>query len=312
MKRQRGVAALTAVLIVAVAASAATLMLAQQSAMLDQTSLVAARAQADNYARAGIDWARGILLQDMAVSATYDGLDEGWAQPLVGMPVDRALVSGGITDEQGKFNLNNLVQLNTKSDADVAIFQNLLISLKLSPDLADAVVDWIDPDSNVTGNAGAEDAFYLSLPKPYRTANRPMVQFEELYRIRGFDAATVAKLRPYVTALPVPPPPLQTTMTAINVNTASDLVLMAVMPTVAKDKIASLIAMRRTKPFKSKDALTAWDPKATAAAGARLDIASAYFSTNVVVAQDDVQLSTDALLVRGQGKVSVVWQRPRF
>ena len=32
----------------------------------------------------------------------------------------------------------------------------------------------------------------------------------------------------------------------------------------------------------------------------------------VVVAQDDVQLATDALLVRTQGRVNVVWQRPRF
>jgi general secretion pathway protein K len=56
--RQRGVAAVTALLIVAVAASAASLMLAQQSAMLSQTALVASRAQADLYARAGLDWAR--------------------------------------------------------------------------------------------------------------------------------------------------------------------------------------------------------------------------------------------------------------
>jgi len=304
MRSERGVAAITAVLIVAVAAAAATLMLAQQSAMLDQTSLVAARAQADNYARAGIDWSRGVLLQDMATSATYDGLDEGWAQPLAGMPVDRAVVSGSIVDEQGKFNLNNLVQQNQRSDADVQIFQRLLVLLGLSPDLADAVLDWIDADSNVSGNGGAEDSYYLSLARPYRAANRPMVQVEELYRVRGFDAPSVAKLRPYVTALPE--------ATAINVNTASDIVLMALMPNVAKDKIEALVTARRTKPFKTTQQIADWDPKGAAVAGAKLDIKSAYFSSNVVVVQDDVQLSTDALLVRAQGKVNVVWQRPRF
>jgi len=41
-------------------------------------------------------------------------------------------------------------------------------------------------------------------------------------------------------------------------------------------------------------------------------VKSAYFSTQVVVAQDDVQLATDALLVRAQGRVNLVWQRPRF
>jgi general secretion pathway protein K len=312
MKRQRGVAAITAVLIVAVAASAAVLMLAQQSAMLDQTSLVASRAQADNYARAGIDWARGILLQDLATSAAYDGLDEAWAQPLAGMPVDRAMVSGAITDEQGKFNLNNLVQANTVSKTDVDLFRQLLGLLNLSPDLADAVVDWIDADSNVTGNGGAEDSFYLGLPKPYRTANRPMVQVEELYRIRGFDAATVAKLRPYVTAILPPPPPSTSIATKINVNTASDLVLMALMPGVSKDKIEALIALRRTAPLKTPDAIAKWDAKGATIAGDKLGITSDYYLANVVVVQDDVQLSTDALLIRNQARVSVVWQRPRF
>jgi len=304
MKRERGVAAITAVLIVAVAASAAALMLAQQSAMLDQTSLVAARAQADSFARAGVDWSRGILLQDMATSGSYDGLDEGWARPLAGMPVERAVVSGAITDEQGKFNLNNLLNGLQKSDADMQAFQRLLALLDLPPQLADAVVDWIDVDSTVTGSGGAEDPYYLSLAKPYRTANRLMVQVEELYRIRGFDAPTVAKLRPYVTALPE--------RTAINVNTAPDLVLMALMPAVPKDKIESFIAARATRPFKATQAITDWDSHAATVVPTSLDVKSAYFSTQVVVAQDDVQLATDALLVRAQGRVNLVWQRPRF
>ena len=69
-RRQRGVAAITAILIVAVAATAASLMLAQQSAMLDQTMLVASRAQADVYSQAGLDWARGVLAQDARTSGT--------------------------------------------------------------------------------------------------------------------------------------------------------------------------------------------------------------------------------------------------
>jgi len=305
MRRERGVAVITAILIVAVAASAAALMLAQQSAMLDQTALVASRAQADEYARAGVDWSRGILMQDSATSAAYDGLDEQWAQPIAGMPVDRAVVSGAIADEQGKFNLNNLLQGVQRSDPDMKVFQRLLASLGLAPELADAVLDWIDPDSDLSGNGGAEDPYYLSLAKPYRTANTQMVQIEELYRVRGFDAATVAKLRPYVTALPL--------HTAINVNTASDLVLAALMPDVPKEKIAALIAMRRTRPFKTTEMITAWAQQASGLLPTSLDVKSNYFSTRIVVAQDDVQLSTDALLVRGQqGLISIAWRRPRY
>ena len=79
--RERGVAVITAILIVAVAASAATIMLAQQSAMVDQATLITSRAQADLYARAGFDWARGVLQEGMRSSPAVDSLGQGWAQP---------------------------------------------------------------------------------------------------------------------------------------------------------------------------------------------------------------------------------------
>ena len=100
MRREHGVAAITAILIVAVAASAATFMLAQQSAMVDQATLVQSRAQADAFADAGLDWARGVLAEDARRTGNVDHLGEGWAQPIVGLPVDRALVAGAIADEQ--------------------------------------------------------------------------------------------------------------------------------------------------------------------------------------------------------------------
>jgi general secretion pathway protein K len=310
--RESGVAAITAVLIVAVAASAVALMLAQESATLDQATLVSSRAQADEYAQAGVDWARGVLAEDARSGGAVDSLDEGWAQPMAALPVERAVVSGDIADEQGKLNLNNLVAGGRRSDEDVAIFRRLLASLGLAPDLADAVVDWIDKDSELTSGAGAEDAYYLSLPHPYRAANQPMAQVEELYRVKGFDAATVAKLLPYVTALPA------ATRTPINANTASAQVLAAVLPTVPREAIDAMVARRVKKPFLTATEVAQWiagiDPRATSAA---LDVKSGFFSVRVHVAQDDVELGTEALVERvaDAGKPPatwVVWRRPRY
>jgi general secretion pathway protein K len=303
MNRERGIAAITAVLIVAVAATAATLMLAQQAATLDQTMLVASRAQADMYARAGLDWARGTLLEDSRTSAAFDSLGEQWAQPIVGLPIDRAVVSGLITDEQGKFNLNNLITANgAKSLKDVETFQQLLSSQGLAPELADAVLDWIDSDDAVSA-AGAEDAYYLSLKRPYRAANRPMVQIEELYRVRGFDAATVAKLRPLITALP--------DRTSVNVNTASEALLDVILP-VPKESIAQLVKQRIARPFTSTQALAQW-AKAPIPED-QVSVKSSYFSVLVRVAQDDVELATDALLLRPAqgGPPVIIWRRPRY
>lgn len=305
---QRGVAVVTAILVVAVAASAATYMLAQQSATLNQTALVASRAQADFFAQAGLDWARGILAED-ARSSAIDTLDEGWAQSLAGLPVERAVVSGSITDLQGRYNLNNVAKEGKRSDADVQILTRLLESLDLDPGLALAVLDWVDADADLSGNGGAEDAYYLSLARPYRAGNRPLAQVEELYRVRGFDARAVAKLRPFVTALPARAP--------VNANTAAPEVLAAILPELSREEIRALVATRRAKPFKDRPDLKARAPKAApSAVDGDLDVRSDHFLVQVGVAQDDVQVASEALVARAAPGASpataIIWRRPLY
>ena len=305
MKRQRGVAAITAILIVAVAASAAAMMLSQQSAMIDQTLMVTSRAQADLYAQAGLDWARGVLTQDAKTTNQVDTLVEGWAQPIAALPVDRALVAGAIGDEQGKFNLNNVVNGAAHSAPDIRMLGEILAHVGLPPELADAVVDWIDADLDLAGNGGAENAYYQGLARPYRPANRAMVQVEELYRVRGFDAPSVAKLRAHVTALPA--------RTPVNVNTAGDVVLAALLG-VPREKAAALLAERRAKPFLDRnDFATRAALQGAGPVAADHDVKTAHFLVNVRVAQDDVQLATEALVSRGDnGATAIVWRRPRY
>lgn len=304
MRRQRGVAAVTALLIVAVAASAAAVMLSQQSAMLDQATMVASRAQADLYAQAGIDWARGVLAESGRRNPGIDTLQQGWAQPIVALPVERATIAGAISDEQGKLNLNNLAD-GVRADRDILVLRTLLGNLGLPPTLADAVVDWIDRDSDLFSGAGAEDSHYLSLARPYRAPNDRMVQVEELYRVRGFDAAAVAKLKPYVTALPGP------ARTAVNVNTASDVVIGALY-NLSPDKAAAIVAERARKPFADRSAFA----RAAEAVGVTnvgdVDVKSAYYSVRVQVAQDDVQLATQALLRRDEKGTAIIWRRPLY
>ena len=302
---ERGVAAITALLIVVVAAGAASIMLAQQSALLDQALLVSSRAQADVYAQAGLDWARGVLLQDGKTSSV-DALNEGWARPIAGMPVERAVVAGDIADEQGKFNLNNVIDRERRSEPDIKLLRQLLALLELAPDLADAIVDWIDRDDDLSSTSGAENGYYLGLPRPYRAANAPMTQVDELYRVRGFDARAVAKLRPYVTALPV--------RTAINVNTAPDLVIAAAFG-IARDKAQALLGERAAKPFENVAAFQARLAQAQLIAVNELDVKSDWFFVRVQVAQDDVRVATESLVKREPGgarATSIIWRRPKY
>jgi len=221
--------------------------------------------------------------------------------------VERAVVAGLIEDEQGKFNLNNLV-IGGRSEWDLRLLQRLLRELSLPPELAEAVLDWIDADQDVTGSGGAENAYYLSLKRPYRAANQLLVQVDELHRVRGFDAATVAKLRPHVTALPV--------RTPININTATAAVLIAAFDgKVPPEELEARLASRRGKPFQSSNEIGQWATKADPRVSASdLGVRSDFFSVRIQVVQDDVLVATEALVQRAaqSGASTTLWRRALY
>jgi type II secretory pathway component PulK len=87
----------------------------------------------------------------------------------------------GVTDEGGKINLNTILAL----DSSGQIAYNMLIKLpNMTPDIANAILDWIDPDDTPRAN-GAENAYYQSLTPPYRCKNGPLDSLEELLLVRG-------------------------------------------------------------------------------------------------------------------------------
>jgi general secretion pathway protein K len=219
LKAQRGVALVTAVAIVAIAAAVAVKIAFAHQLWFRQMENVSDRGATDLLRRAALHWASVALLEDAKQNST-DHRGEAWAQGLPILPVEGGAIKVSVEDAQGRFNLNNLLQSNAPSPLDVQIFQRLLVELKLNPLLANALIDWMDPDDNVTSPGGAEDVDYLTLKTPYRAANQPLTSVEELRLVKGFDAKTVETLLPFVTVLPPG-------RTAINVNTASPEVIAA-------------------------------------------------------------------------------------
>lgn len=241
MRRQRGMAVITAILVVALVASAASFMAWQQQLWVRQVENLSQQAQSRVVVLAALQWARSALAQD-ARNNTVDHLDEGWAKTLAPLPVEGGDLAGGLTDQQGLFNLNSLVREGKTSANDLAVFLKLLELLQLSPDLASAVIDWIDPDAEVTYPGGAEDGDYLALDLPYRAGNRALTTVDGLYRLKGFNAAAVERLRPFVTALPQPTP--------VNVNTAPAEVLAAAIADLPLDQAQALVKARKGRHFK--------------------------------------------------------------
>ena len=307
INRQRGTAIITALLVVLLAASVAAFLLVQQSHALTRTARATERAQATLFAQPMLQWARAALFEFQKNTGSVD-LTQRWAQPIGAQPIEGALASGFFRDETGRFNVNNLIGIDgKKSEADAEIFKRLLQNLGLNMDLTNALVDWIDKDDETSFPGGAEDLTYLALPQPYRAANRPMLQIEELYSVKGFDAATVTKLKPFITALPE--------RTRININTAPEEVLAAALPKLDKAAMGELIKRRMTQPFNTFDGekgMGAYLKDAAPAANQFLDFNSGYFSVTLGVTTGGTQLRLSALMQRviasGQTKPTA-WPR---
>lgn len=300
---QRGVALLTALLAAVLASVAALEILEGQQLALRRTANLLNSDQAYLFVVGAEMWALGILARD-ARENQVDGEWELWAKQLPPIPVEGGAVWGKIQDLQARFNLNNLVQDGQVSEIDLERFQRLLHILELEPQLAQALLDWLDPDIDPRIPAGAEDDEYQRMNPPYRCPNGPITSISELRLIRGFTEETYQRLRPFVTALPQPTP--------INVNSASLEVLRALADPITENDAQMLIDERADQGF--EDLQTFLQHPALAGTGDQvsqrgLALDSHFFllSAGARIGQGQAQLFS--LLKRNQERVQVVMRR---
>jgi general secretion pathway protein K len=298
---QRGVAIVLAMGVVALAAIAATAIMITQSTWSRAAELTADHAQAQALIQAGADWARALLGYDRRAN-NVDHLGEPWAMRLPAMPVENGELTGYIEDQQGLFNLNNVVNAGKVNPAQLAIFQRLLVILALPAALADTLADWVDADSEALPQ-GAEDAYYLALKLPYRAANRPLIDVDELALVRGFDESVRARLRPFVTALP--------RFTAVNANTAPPEVLAAVVDGLGLDGARDMVAKRERAYFRSNDDFVRQLPAGLIVPAEDISVGSDFFMARLRVTMGSAQARGTALLARGNTEFwpDIVWTK---
>lgn len=217
MNRQRGVALITVLLVVAlVTVICAALLLRQQLAIRSTGNQLLVR-QAQYYAEGGELLAQALLRRDQE-QGVVDNLAEPWANPKLQFPLDE----GGelrlrIEDLAGRFNLNSLAISGEEGELAALRFRRLLQQLQLSLAYADRLQDWLDTDQEASGSSGAEDDQYLLLDPPYRTGTGRIADASELRLLLGMTEADYRRLAPFVAALP--------SQTELNINTASAQVL---------------------------------------------------------------------------------------
>ena len=236
MKRQRGVALITVMLVVAlVTIICAALLLRQQLAIRSTGNQLLVR-QAQYYAEGGELLAKAMLRRDLGTDQV-DHLAEPWANPKLSFPLDE----GGelrlrIEDLSGRFNLNSLAVGGEAEDQALLRLRRLLQTLQLSPAYADRLQDWIDGDQDPSGMAGAEDDQYLLLKPAYRTGVGRIAEVSELRLLLGMSEADYRRLAPFVSALP--------SQVELNINTASAQVLACLGEGIPESALKSAIEGR--------------------------------------------------------------------
>ncbi len=298
---QRGVAVVLAMGVVALAAIAATAIIVPQNIWMRQSQLTNEHVQAQVMVQAGVDWIRAVLSDDRRLS-NVDHLGEAWALRMPVMPIEKGELAGSIDDQQGMFNLNNLVQEGKVSAPYLARFKRLLALLNLPGALADALADWMDADSAPQPQGGAEDEYYLGLNPPYLASNRPLTDVAELALVRGFDSSTRARLRPFVTALP--------RFTSINVNTAPPEVLAAVIEGLGINGARTLVEQRQRAYFRDDADFLNRLPQGAVAEDNDVSISSDYFVATLRVTIGEAQARGVVLLARmDAGWPAIIWRK---
>lgn len=233
--KQKGVALITVMLIVALCAVIASQMTARLQIQMQRSANIAFNQQAYWYAMGAEAFTKRVLITAFKTDEDVTHLGQVWAQGETTYPVDFGEISGEVTDLQSCLNLNALrAPLNnqtsgsgsrrnnsTKVPARLA-FEALLTNLQLddvsqfeAESMADALTDWLDENSSISSAGGAEDNDYSSREFPYLAANNYLASVNELRLVEHFTPKIIEAIKPYVCVIPMSDKHL------ININTLS-------------------------------------------------------------------------------------------
>nr|WP_274521600.1 type II secretion system minor pseudopilin GspK [Ectothiorhodospira variabilis] len=196
--RQRGVALLTALLVVALATIAAVSMATRQHMDIRRTTNVFTHDQAYQLSLGAEAYALA-LLGEVHRDNDVDLPWEGCLSPPIPVVLEDADLTVWLEDMHCRFNLNNLA---TEDEAVHQGFVQLLDAISMeatgvtldSDGLTRRIRDWLDPET--------DDPGYPALDPPYLSGNQPMLSPTELRLVLDVTDEVWREVAPYVTALP--------------------------------------------------------------------------------------------------------------
>lgn len=291
-----------------------------------------------------VDFGRAGLATSAATSQ-IDALTDIWAQPIPRTQILPGIdFSGYATDEQGKFNINDLVSNGMINQTVLTQFSDLLSNLNIPSGVASNIAYYMASPSN----EGSIMNQYTAGNPGYRPAGRPLVDLSELLLVKGMQPDWVYKLNQYITAIPVTIDYANESNTAnesgtssnqntnnilptssgsvlVNINTASPEVIAAKsgIPLNIAQRIATY---RQSIAFKSQQDITNFLSQngiimsQTSSSGqiqnvnpATLSTNSSYFTIHAVVDSGDYEFKWAAMVYRANRSgqwPQILWQHP--
>jgi general secretion pathway protein K len=278
---QKGSATIIALIVVSLIAICVSSLVWQQDFELRKTQIFKENTQVSWLQRSLIDVVRLVLRIDLLNSQEVDHLGEIWALPIENSRIEDYLknqdlpeelksikFSGSIQDAQARFNITNLwdANLSTVNVTGVQTYANLLEQLGLNKNLADQTAQFV-----------------------LRT-NRRLQYLDELMNVPGYSSDTIKRLDQFTIVLPEP--------TAINLNTTSIEVLLALWPTLSQTDAARFMQLRLSIPLKNQNdisqLLSKIQPNKTTQALSSVGVKSDYWlaQTNMVIEQRNIYTQT--------------------
>jgi general secretion pathway protein K len=297
--RQRGVAIITALLIVAIATTVSVTISTRLQLDVRRTGNIIAGDQAYLYTLAAESWSQRILKDDREDNE-IDHLGENWAIELPPLPVEGGYIQGKLNDLQSCFNLNSVLGGADNKLASTRL-DRLLTNLGIDKGGTQAIIDWLDDDLQTTIPDGAEDVYYMNLERPYRTANTPILSISELRLIKGFEKPEVYDtLLPHVCAFGINTP--------ININTATAEVLRSLADDLSDADVEKIIEQRNESAFVDINAFTNFnDLKKKIADTQGLSVDTEYFMLQTESTIGQVSVITYSIIHRSNdGNTTII------
>ncbi len=222
-EKERGTALIASLLLVALMAAVSVQLIDMARFAVFRTSHIDSRSDAYWQALGAREFAEGVIQRGVEGSVMASNLT--WLNEPQAFATDTGTVFGTITDSNNCLNVNALAQPigGEFDDVEAAEVQrvrdrfDILMDQIRAPagparNLKAQIIDWIDRDTRPEPG-GAEDQTYQRFEIPYRTANQPMVEREEMLALPEMTPALYGFLEPWLCALPTSEQP------PLNVNT---------------------------------------------------------------------------------------------